>query len=395
MTGASGRTEHSVGEILRRWGPEYSRGHRLTPEQRRTLEALSRCRTAELGGHRERCPECAFERPVYNSCGDRNCPTCQGIRSRRWLAARLDELLPCPYFHCVFTLPDALNALVFLAPERFYTLLFRAAWRTLRALFQRHGLGEPGVIAVLHTWGQTLCLHPHVHCIVTGGGLSADGKTWHAASPEFLLDVFEMSEEFRKGFCRLLRYHARHFGGQSAVDLANEQASREWVVFCQAPPNGAPGVMAYLARYSYRTAIANRRILEVTDDGRVTFEWKDYRAAEAGQAPPVRPMDLDADEFIRRFLQHILPDSFKRIRCFGLLAGGAKTKKLAACRRLLPTGTLFMPVQPPVAAAAEFDPDAMRRCPHCGALMEPADPLPAARGPPLVQPFAGGLAHAA
>ncbi len=200
-----GRTEHTVGEIFRRWGSVYSQTHRVTPEQRRALENLSVCRTAALGGHMDECPDCDYEIPSYNSCHDRNCPTCNGIHARQWLEKRKTELLSVDYYHCVFTLPDTFNPIVFAAPVIFYSILFQAVWGTLKALFDKAGYGLPGVLAALHSWGSNMWLHPHIHCVVTGGGLAADEKHWNHCPEGWLLDVYELSREFRKRFLRLLK----------------------------------------------------------------------------------------------------------------------------------------------------------------------------------------------
>lgn len=381
----AGRTAHGVGEVFRRWGAAYSRTHRMTKEQRRALRDLAECRTAALGGHTERC-ECGFERPAYNSCGNRNCPVCLGVRSRQWLAARLAELLPVPYFHCVFTLPDTFNALIPAAPAVFYALMFRAMWATVEALSRRCGYGVPGVIAVLHTWGQSLWPHPHLHILITGGGLGADGAAWHPSPPDFLFDVHEMSAEYRDRFCRLLERHAADFASApaDAVALAESERRREWVVFCKRPVTGAPQAAEYLARYSHRTALANRRILDVSAEG-VTFLCKDYRRAEGDGPAPAAPLTLDGIEFIRRFMWHILPDGFKRIRCYGILAGNCRRARLARCRELLgPTPRTAS------AALADFDPEAARRCPACGKRLFRIARLPSERGPPLVLPFEPG-----
>ncbi len=356
------------------------------------MRDLSRCRTAQLGGHLERCPECGFERPVYNSCGNRNCPVCMGIRSRRWLAERTDELLPVPYFHCVFTLPDSFNCLIPAAPEVFYSLMFKSMWDTVKCLSGRYGYGTPGVFAALHTWGQTLWLHPHIHALVTGGGLSKDESSWLPSPPDFLFDVYEMSEEFRKRFCRLLKRHADKFASapEDAASLAARERERDWVVYCKKPVTGAAQIVEYLSRYSHRTAIADRRILDVGEHS-VTFSWKDYRHADGDGPAPKRDMTVSGIEFIRRFMQHILPDSFKRIRSYGIYAGNCRRRKVAICRNLL--GSIEQETtrkeRPDVC-------DELPRCPKCETILERVEKLPAERAPPVVMPLEKGYcSHAA
>ncbi len=395
-----GRTDHTVGEIFRRWGAEYSASQAMTWEQRRALDRLSKCRTAALGGHLEACDHCDFERPVYNSCRDRNCPTCQGISARMWLDRRMAELLPTHYFHCVFTVPDTFNPLVFAAPTVFYSILFQAMWGALATLFRRAGYGLPGILAALHTWGSGLWLHPHIHCVVTGGGLSADGKRWAASPRDWLLDVHDLSAEFQKRVLRLLKRRRQAFAG-APVDLDALLASegeRDWVAHCKPPSDGPAQTVSYLAGYAYRTAIGNGRILAV-DDGGVEIDCKNYRDAE-GDAPPEHTrLRLDGGEFIRRFMLHILPDSFKRIRFYGIWAGGPDNPRLAAARRLLPAP--FVLEAPPPAPdrstdASEFQNPAV--CPHCGGRMRETIHLLPERAPPTVMPFRAqqeGHRHAA
>jgi hypothetical protein len=362
----------------------------MTREQRKAMRDLANCRTAALGGHVERC-DCGYERPVYNSCGNRNCPVCLGIRARRWLKQRIAELLPVPYFHCVFTLPDTFNPLIPAAPVVFYRLLFRAMWGTVKCLAQRYGYGTPGVIAVLHTWGQTLWLHPHIHALITGGGLRSDGRAWLGSKPDFLFDVYEMSREFRTRFCRLLRCNAAKFATApvDAAALADSEEQREWVVYCKRPLSGAPKIVAYLARYSHRTAISDRRIEDVSEAG-VTFAWKDYRHADADGRAPNRSLLLTGIEFIRRFLQHILPANFKRMRFFGIYAGNCRRRKLSACRGLV--GRVRDNADDLVP---ERDPDELRRCPYCGKLLRAVREIAPEHRPPLVLPVSREAAHAA
>jgi hypothetical protein len=318
MNALGNRTEHDIGEILRNWGPEYSRTHPMTAGQRRVMRALAECRTAALGGHLEQCDACGHERPVYNSCGDapspkrygatsRHCPTCQGQLARAWLAARLDDVLNTAYFHTIFTLPDGFNGLVAYNAPVMYNLLFRAASDALRHLARRRLKAELGIVAVLHTWGQALWLHPHLHCIVTGGGLSRDRARWVSTGADFLFDVVELSNEFRRRFCRLLLARpGLVFAGEAAAlapraafeAFVGEQAQRPWVVFVKKPVRGPRQVLEYLSRYTHRVAISNRRILDVTDDGTVRFQYQDWRDRDYRDRPRQKTMTLSAVEFI-------------------------------------------------------------------------------------------------
>jgi len=354
------------------------------------MDDLSACRTADLGGHLEKCDACAYEHPVYNSCGSRHCPMCQGKLARRWLKKRMDELLPTPYFHCVFTIPDTFNVLVPCNERVFYGLLFKAAWQSLKYLSKKHLGGEPGVIAVLHTWGQTLWMHPHIHCVVTGGALSADRKRWVSSGSEFLFDVFELSAEFRKRFCRLLRRAKLSFGGAASAysdpaafeELVASQEARDWVVYCKKPFAGPETVLEYISRYTHRVAVSNRRLLDVADDGTVTLAYQDYRRTDAEGRPLQTSMELCAEEFIRRFLQHVLPPGFRKIRMYGLVAGSEKHAKLAACRTLLGAE----PGTAPDAGqddSTEGDADHEHLCPRCGkGHMQLSGPLPGAQSAP-------------
>ena len=339
----SERPGWEVADIVRAYGGAYRRTHTVLPAQMRALQAIEQCRTAALGGHVEGCDACGARRVAYNSCRNRNCPKCQASARAKWVAAQQALLLPIEYFHIVFTLPHTLNALVRVNPRRLYTLLFRAAAATLRCFAQdpRHLGAEIGLTAVLHTWGQNLSQHVHLHCVVTGGGLSPDGQRWVSAQHGFLFPVRALSKVFRGKFLAGLRKlrarGALRFAGQSAA-LADDQAwahwlrtlhSTQWVVYAKQPFGGPECVLKYLGRYTHRVAIANQRIVSI-DDGVVCFRWKDY--AHHNQA---KVMSLPAEEFLRRFLLHVVPSGFVRIRHFGLLANRHRAAKLARCRMLL------------------------------------------------------------
>ena len=337
-----------VADIMRRHGEAYRQaqeGH-LGRVERRTMSAIELCRTAALGGHLEGCPSCRTIRIAYNSCRNRHCPKCQGQASRDWLAARQGELLPVPYFHVVFTLPAPMAGIAFQNKAAVYAILFKAVAETLLTIAAdpKHLGAEIGLVAVLHSWGQNLHYHPHIHCIVPGGGLSptrSGAVQWIACRPGFFLPVRVLSRLFRRLFLHDLRaaYEAGKlsFFGDLAGLTAPAAFSRrlaearhvEWVVYAKPPFGGPEQMLTYLGRYTHRVAIANSRLVSMAD-GRVAFRWKDYR--HRGKA---KVMTLDAHEFIRRFLLHTLPDGFHRIRHYGFLANGHRAQKLELCRRLL------------------------------------------------------------
>jgi hypothetical protein len=307
------------------------------------MGAITACRTAVLGGHVEQCDDCGTTRIAYNSCRNRHCPKCQGLARAEWLAHRQAELLPVPYFHVVFTLPTLAGEIAFQNKATVYTILFRTAAETLTTIAAdpRHLGAQIGVTAVLHTWGQTLQHHPHIHCVVPGGGPSLDGTRWIACRPGFFLPVRVLSRLFRRLFLQNLQDafetgKLRFFGNlaglaePTAFATGLDQLRRiEWVVYAKPPFGGPEQVLAYLGRYTHRVAIANSRLISLSD-GKVRFTWKDYR--QDGKA---KLMTLDANEFIRRFLLHALPDGFHRIRYYGFLANGQRGDNLTLCRRLL------------------------------------------------------------
>jgi putative transposase/transposase-like zinc-binding protein len=365
-----------VADVFRRHGDTYRRMHdgHLGRVERRVMSAVTLCRTAALGGHAESCADCGFVRNAYNSCRNRHCPKCQGQARAEWLAARQAELLPVPYFHVVFTVPAPVAEIAFQNKQTVYAILFRTAAETLRriAADPKHLGAEIGLVAVLHTWGQTLQHHPHVHCVVPGGGPSPDGTRWVACRAGFFLPIRVLSRLFRRLFLDELR--AAFDAGQLGLfgDLAHladpagfarrlrDLRRVEWVVYAKPPFGGPEQVLAYLGRYTHRVAIANSRLMTVTEDD-VAFRWKDYR--HHGKS---KVMALDVDEFIRRFLLHTLPDGFHRIRHYGFLANGHRAAKLALCRELLAARPIIEPATPtePKQATIAFD-----RCPCCGGAM--------------------------
>lgn len=370
----------TLGDVIRRFGAALrkQRGKAMTPAQDAVLSALGRCHTAALGGHLYRCDHvgCSAEHIDYNSCRSRHCPSCLGHKSAAWLEARAEQLLPVPYFHVVFTVPEQVAAVAFCNKKIVYGILFRAAAQTLLEVARdpRHLGAAVGFLAILHTWTQTLLHHPHIHCVVPGGGLSPDGSRWIACRDNFFLPVKVLSRVFRGKFLAFLneatqRGELRFVG--STASLASPETwkaflahmrSKEWIVYVK-PPFGSPErVLKYLARYTHRVAISNRRIVSMTDE-HVTFRYRDRSSDNA-----MSTMTLAGVEFLRRFLLHLLPKSFVRIRHFGFLANRARKPKLARCRELL--GAQSAAERP---STVELNPhpetdeeDAARRCPSCG-----------------------------
>jgi hypothetical protein len=373
------RPRLEVADVIRSHGDDLldAYGDTLSPEQRRALIDLARCRTAALGGHVEECDRCGHRQVAYNSCRNRHCPKCQATEAARWVEARAADLLPVPYFHVVFTLPAVLGPLALQNPREVYGLLFRAAAETLLqiAADPEHLGAEIGFLAVLHTWGQTLQHHPHVHCVVPGGGLSPDGCRWVACPDGFFLPVGVLSRVFRGKFLAGLRtafdrgrlgFHGR-LGGLADANwfrqLLADAARIDWVVYAKPPFGGPEQVLKYLARYTHRVALSNHRLLDLKD-GRVRFRYKDY--ARGGKR---RVMELSASEFLRRFLQHVLPAGFVRIRHYGFLANRGRQEKVALCRELLGA-----PATPEVGPPCRGDEPAVgitpvrcpALCPACG-----------------------------
>jgi hypothetical protein len=377
-----------VADVLRRHGADYRRDHdgHLGRVERRVMGAVEACRTSALGGHAEHCTDCGLVRQAYNSCRNRHCPKCQGLARAEWLAQRQAELLPIPYFHVVFTVPAQIGEIAFQNKAAVYAILFKAASEALRvaAADPKHLGAEIGVVAVLHTWGQNLHHHPHVHCVVPGGGLSLDGQRWVACRPGFFLPVRVLSRLFRRLFLEHLEHafeagQLRFFSdlagladaGAFTAHLA-ELKRIEWVVYAKPPFGGPEQVLAYLGRYTHRVAIANSRLVAL-NHGQVSFRWKDYRHHDK---PKV--MNLSADEFIRRFLLHTLPDGFHRIRHYGLFANGHRAAKLALCRLLLAAPA--PPTPEPIADYRQryrcLTGRSLDICPGCGGVMAALGPIP-------------------
>jgi hypothetical protein len=341
------RSAIEVADIFRRRGPAWRNANagRVSLAQLKVMSAIENCRTAALGGHVERCEDCAHMQIAYNSCRNRHCPKCQAIAAKEWLAERQAELLPVPYFHVVFTLPAPIADIAYQNKAVIDSILFKAAAETLITIAAdpKHLGARIGLTAVLHSWGSALTHHPHVHIIVPGGGISPDGRRWIACRPGFFLPVRVLSQLFRRLFLEKLTtaHHAgrlHFFADQAALtDLEmfkNHLApfrKSEWVVYSKRPFGGPQAVLAYLSRYTHRVAIANSRLIAFDDQG-VTFKWKDYRANKRERA---KVMTLATDEFIRRFLIHVLPNGFHRIRHYGLFANGGRAENIARARQLL------------------------------------------------------------
>jgi hypothetical protein len=370
-----GRPE--VADIFRTHGNDFLAQweHVLSRPQKKAIEDIRACRTAALGGHMEQCDHCGHREISYNSCRNRSCPKCQGEARAKWLAEREAELIPVEYFHVVFTLPQQIASLALQNARRVYNILFQAMAETMLTIARdpKHLGATIGFLAVLHTWGQNLHLHPHLHCVVPGGGISPDGSRWIACRKSFFLPVKVLSRLFRTKFLKHLRrafqkgklqFHGdlQWLAEPAAFEALCQQAGQiEWVVYAKRPFGGPEQVLKYLARYTHRVAISNRRLLSLAD-GRVAFEWKDY--ADDNQR---KTMTLTAAEFIRRFLLHVLPAGFVHIRHYGFLANRNRKERLALCRSLLHTG------QTTIEASADSSTDSRsadsketsHQCPVC------------------------------
>ena len=385
------RLSLELADILRDHGPawrERYRGH-ISLGQLKVMSAIEQCRCATLGGHVLHCNDCHTTQVAYNSCRNRHCPKCQGSAARQWLAERQAELLPVEYYHVVFTLPARIGDIAFHNPALIYDLLFKVTAETLRTIGAdpRHLGANLGFTAVLHTWGSAMTHHPHLHCIVPGGGLSPGGDQWIACKPGFFLPVRVLSRLFRRLFLQSLAalYGQLEFRGNLKL-LADHDAfikylapllKTEWVVYAKRPFSGPETVLAYLSRYTHRIAIANSRLIACDNRG-VTFKWKDYRNKGSTRH---KTMTLAVDEFIRRFLIHVLPRGFHRIRHFGLLANHLRTNKLQQIRELLNASDSTDDVADPLddTASSSFV------CQGCGAAMVivlAIPRLPMSRGPP-------------
>jgi len=329
-----------VQDIFQAYGDEYRRTHGISYAQGKVMSDIAKCRTAELGAHIDECESCGSVEISYNSCRNRHCPKCQVLAKERWIDDQKHNLLNVPYFHVVFTVPDILRPIIFQNQSKLYRLLFRSVAETLQELaMDKKFLGATlGFTSVLHTWGQNLSFHPHIHCIVPAGGLTQLGS-WVSSSKKFFIPVKVLSRKFKGKFLHYLNSHnLEFFGGQGhfadTLRFQNLLAScycKEWVVYCKPTFKSAGAVVEYLGRYTHRIAISNNRILNAAN-GQVTFKWRDYRDCNRWKT-----MTISAFEFIRRFLMHVLPQGFMKIRHYGLLANRDKTKRITRCKRLTNT----------------------------------------------------------
>ncbi|MDD2927225.1 IS91 family transposase [Rhodoferax sp.] len=394
-----GRLALEVADIFRTHGPAWRKNQQshLSLGQLKVMSAIEQCRTAALGGHALHCDGCGHDQLSYNSCRNRHCPKCQTSAAKHWLQERQSELLPVDYYHVVFTLPAPISAIAYYNKAVIYRLLFEAAAETLITIAAdpKHLGAQIGATLVLHTWGSALTHHPHVHGIVPGGGLSPDGRRWVACKPGFFLPVRVLSRLFRRRFLEELgaayRAGELQFFGEYA-DLTDAKTFAkwlapmgrcEWVVYAKRPFAGPAAVLAYLSRYTHRVAISNSRLISMDEAG-VTFRWKDYRAKGKTRH---KTMTLEPDEFVRRFLLHVLPSGFHRIRHYGLIANNARKEKLALARELLQ-------VAPAAAVDPKLDDDCAEPvrptfvCTHCGAPMIIVQTFlraPTIRAPPIAE----------
>jgi hypothetical protein len=367
-----------VADVLRHFGPAFrdQHGASLSSAQRHAMLAIESCRTAALGGHVERCGKCGHQRVSFNSCRNRNCPKCQGLARAQWLADRQAELLDVPYFHVVFTVPAEIEAIAFQNQTVVYDILFRAASETLRTIAAdpEHLGAEIGFLGVLHSWGQNLLHHPHIHFLVPGGGIAPDGQSWITCRPGFFLPVRVLSRMFRGLFLHYLEnaFAAGALNFFSEHRHLHEPAAfrrylmpawmAEWIVYAKRPFAGPAQVLDYVGRYTHRVAISNNRLLSM-DEGKVCFHWRDYRDNNRRKT-----MTLEAKEFIRRFLIHVLPDGFHRIRYFGFLGNCHRARKLERCRELLEMAPAGPADDPPADYRDRFEAltgQSLRECPHC------------------------------
>ena len=380
------RPRLDLATVLSRFAPPVES---LNRTRGRVLRAITSCRTAALGGRLHLCRDCGHEIPVYNSCRNRHCPKCQNLNRARWVEAQMRHLLPVPYFHLVFTVPDSLHPLFLRDPRQTYNLLFEAVVQTVLEVCGRQLGATPGFTAVLHTWNQQLLFHPHIHCIITGGGLSQDGQRWIACKPNFLVSVRQLSAVFRgKLLARLeasLRAGDLHTNRSFGLGILR-QTSPKWNVYSKPPMGGPEQVLRYLGRYSHRVAIGNERLVSM-QDGHVTFLWRDRPHDNK-----LRPLRIPGTAFARRFLLHTLPHRYVRIRHCGLLANSVRAARLATARALLHEPAPPAPSRQPTESWKQLyirltgkDPT---RCPACGssyfivvAQLPPHTPQPAARSP--------------
>jgi hypothetical protein len=350
-------------------GEEYRQNHKLTYVQSKAMTAIGKCRSSALGGHMEVCEDCGCYQISYNSCRNRHCPKCQTLAKERWIDNQKNNLLDIGYFHAVFTIPDTLNTIVYQIQKMVYSILFRSVAETLSelALDKKYLGAKIGFTSVLHTWGQNLMHHPHIHCIIPGGGLNSLGQ-WVNSSKKFFLPVKVMSRKFRGKFLFYLKQAKLEFygsqeylkGDSSFQNLLSSLYQKEWIVYCKEPFKDSSCVVEYLGRYTHRVAISNNRILSI-ENGNVAFKWRDYKDSSNWKV-----MTVSAEEFIRRFLIHILPDGFMKIRHYGLLGNRNKTTRLKLCKQLTNTPVLFKEKASTLQLLQKITGRDFTKCPHCG-----------------------------
>ena len=376
------RPQYEVGQIIRDWGEDFLSRHQVKGHVAKSFARMAVCRTKYLGGHVEVCPECGEMRVSYNSCRDRHCPKCQDKERAAWVEMRKDEVMPgVKYFHVVFTVPDCLHTLAMSRQELFYGCMFRAAWATLRKFYDAKGL-QGGMTCILHTWGSNLFYHPHVHCIVTGGGVDRNG-VWHRLdscrdSRDFLFPVQALSKVFRAKLMAMLTFRLGQDGLEIPGDVRKRCFDKAWVIYSRPPAKGVGQVLEYIGRYAYRVAISNSRIIDYTDDGQVTYDYKDYR-----QDGRHKTMAMHAVDFLHLFSLHILPPAFVRIRHYGLLSPSNRDKLRKAQEQL---GGTPVPKERrkktymEICGQQGWD---VGICPHCKCRMIVVEAIVPARAPPL------------
>lgn len=365
------RPQFEVADVLKRQWPKVVMHTSINAWQLRTLGAIMRCRTADMGGHVDACTSCGVIQISYNSCRNRHCPKCQNKERENWIQAREAELLPVPYFHVVFTLPDLLNQTALYKPKEVYDALFEASWSTIKVFGQdiKHLGAQTGMISVLHTWGQTLSLHPHLHCIVPGGGITVSGKWKYAKTKgKYLFPVKAMSKVFRSKYVQSMKQKIPEIDKH----LINALFKKDWIVYAKRPFQNVNSVIEYLGRYTHKIAISNHRIKNI-ENGKVTFTYKDYRKESAKQI-----MEMDSMEFIRRFSMHILPKGFVRIRHFGILSGTCKKFAIPQIKSQL---NISVPehIESGFKTIQSYDP---KTCPHCKTQTMVQIEIIPKRGPP-------------
>ncbi len=377
-----GRTRFDVGQVIREWSGSFYAKHRVVPQVRKSFAAMAMCRTRDLGGHVEVCPECGEVHVSYNSCRDRHCPKCQNKEREMWIQMRKEEILPgAKYFHVVFTVPDCLHPLAMPNQALFYSCMFRAAWNTLKKFYGRQEL-QGGMTAILHTWGSNLHYHPHLHCVVTGGGVDKDG-VWHPLdgckqAKSFLFPVQALSKVFRAKFMAQLTSALKDIDKAFPDDIRKRCMEKGWVVYSRPPAKGVNQVLEYIGRYAYRVAISNSRILDYNpDDGKVTYDWKDYR-----QDGKHKNMTMNAVDFLHLLSLHILPPAFVRIRHYGLLSPSNREKVRKVQVQLGGTPVPKVRKKKSYMQICEEQGWEIGICPHCKCRMQTIDIIQPSRAPP-------------